>query len=296
MKKQKTIATLFREQQYKLNQRPSPRTWRRLEKRLDLHYKRGRNNLYRYVLVAAAVVAIVAALSLLSTLFDNKPTDYLVLNDRKPKLIEDLVYSDTDAKVYQVVEFTRQYRDRLANPVKEGAPGKDLTLSATARMTPPIPNERFNVKPNATLQDFNWLLGKWKSKVNGLISVEYWSTTGSAQQFIGKGALLSEKDTLFSEEMTLQQQNGKMIFRTVFEKGQAPISYTLISFTDRKMVFENRRVVFPQQVVIELQSKKAYTLTFQNDRPIDLTSSQVAFLRQRNTIVNQQIVRFLEKE
>lgn len=295
MKKQKTITALFREQQYKLNQRPAPRTWRRLEKRLDLHYNRGRNTLYRYVLAAAAVISIVAALSLLSTLFDNKPTDYLALNDRKPKLIEDLVYSDTDAKVYQVVEFTRQYRDRLANPVKEGMPGKDLTLSAAARMTPPIPNERFNVKPTAILQDFHWLLGKWTSKVNGLTSVEYWSTAG-AQQLIGKGALLLAKDTLFSEEMTLQQQNGKIIFRTVFEKGQAPIPYTLISFTDRKMVFENRRIAFPQQVVIELQSKKACTLTFQNDGPMELTSSQVAFLSQRNSIVNQQMVRFLEKE
>ena len=122
MNRQRDLYELFREQQHKLEERPSLHTWRRLERRLDAHQRRGRLSLYRSLGMVAGVLALVAMIVLISIVV-NQQQQYLT---GTPQELEVLPSDESDATAYQVVEFTRQYKDRMSNPIEEGSTEKKL--------------------------------------------------------------------------------------------------------------------------------------------------------------------------
>ena len=72
MKPKKDIFDLFRDNQHKLNERPSQEAWGRLESRLDQHKDRNRTSLYRILSMAAAVVGLVAFVSVISFMLTSE--------------------------------------------------------------------------------------------------------------------------------------------------------------------------------------------------------------------------------
>ena len=52
---QKELFNLFRDNQHKLDQKPSNQAWRRLESRLDAHQNRTRISFVRHLSMAAAI-------------------------------------------------------------------------------------------------------------------------------------------------------------------------------------------------------------------------------------------------
>ena len=123
MKRHKDLFDLFRDNQHQLEERPPLQTWRRLEQRLDNHQRRGRISLYRSLAMVAGVLAL-AVLIILMTLVVDRQQEYL---SGTPQQLEDLQSSEADnATAYRVVEFTRTYQDRMANPIEEGNPEKKL--------------------------------------------------------------------------------------------------------------------------------------------------------------------------
>lgn len=122
MNRQRDLFELFRENQRSLDERPSLQTWRRLERRLDAHQRRGRISLYRSLGMVAGVLALVAMIILISMVVDRQQ-QYLT---GAPQELEVLTSSDADPTAYQVVEFTRQYRDYMRKAVEEGTMEKKL--------------------------------------------------------------------------------------------------------------------------------------------------------------------------
>ncbi len=123
MNRQRDIFDYFREHQHQFDEAPSPRAWRRLERRLDAHQRRGRISLYRSLGMVAGVLALVALIVLLSVLVDQRRTEMFT---EAPQQLEDLPLPDSDATAYRVVEFTRSYQDRMARPIEEGPASKRL--------------------------------------------------------------------------------------------------------------------------------------------------------------------------
>ena len=123
MNSKKDIFDLFREKQHLFDERPAPKTWRRLERRLDAHQRRSRISLYRSLGMVAGVLALVAMIALISLLVDQQRRDYL--SDR-PQQLENLEVPENETMAHQVVEFTRSYRDRTAKPIEEGEASRKL--------------------------------------------------------------------------------------------------------------------------------------------------------------------------
>ena len=134
MKNKKDISDLIRDNEHKLEERPSARTWERLEGKLDNRRSRGNTFLYRQIAMAAAVVALVAVISLITVLSDKQNSQFAkadVSNSIEDWIVQDLetVYTDANTNVRLVIEFQKELKARYANPIQEGDQTKKLVAS-----------------------------------------------------------------------------------------------------------------------------------------------------------------------
>ncbi|WP_143473222.1 hypothetical protein [Flavilitoribacter nigricans] len=131
MKQSKDIFDLFRESKHKLDEAPNPQAWRRLEKRLDTRRATRGGSLYRIMAMAAGVLLLIGVFSLLPALDQNSPQEDVMALNHPPSEMEDLVVdpADSDQNIIKVVEFSRQYQDRMVQPIEEGSSAKKLVPS-----------------------------------------------------------------------------------------------------------------------------------------------------------------------
>lgn len=134
MKDKIDISDLIRDNQHKLEERPSARTWERLESKLDNQRSKGNTFLYRKIAMAAAVVALVAVISLITVVSNNQDLQFAKVNEPNPIenwILQDLetVYTDASTNVRMVVEFQKELKERYTNPIEEGTQTKKLVAS-----------------------------------------------------------------------------------------------------------------------------------------------------------------------
>lgn len=135
MKPQKDLFDLFRESKHKLEEAPNPQTWRRLEKRLDTRRVARGSSLYRIMGMAAGVLLLLGVFSLLPVLDQISKKEKIVAMDTPPSEMEDLVVDpNTNHDIIKVVEFSRQYQDRMVQPIEEGSSTKKLVPSKLIRV------------------------------------------------------------------------------------------------------------------------------------------------------------------
>lgn len=274
----RTISRLFQENQHKLNETPAPRAWRKLERRLDGH-RSSKWAIYRQLSAVAAVLLIIALFSVIASYMERSK------NQRMVGQIEELKPGEQDSETLRTVAFTRQFRDRLASAIEEGDFTKRLTLS--------LPASESQVK--VSMSDFKWLEGKWKNSSDELASTETWKRR-NAQMLEGTGLVFSAKgDTVFSEQLRIYNTGTKVYFETTLASGQPPVRYALKQFFADRILFENTEVDFPQQVVLERHSPNVYSLILQNEEMMGISKNQASYLNHRNKIINQHIIRVMER-
>ena len=140
MKSKKDISDLIRDNQHKLDERPNPRAWKKLEDRLDQHEGKSKGNgrilLFRRLAMAAAVVTMVAVISIINTQSSSKEMAKAEANispqDQFAQGLEP-VYSKENKNLRQVIEIQRKLKDRYANPIQEGMQTKKLKASNKIR-------------------------------------------------------------------------------------------------------------------------------------------------------------------
>lgn len=147
MKRKKDISDLIRDNQHKLNERPNPRAWRKLESKLDNQHTKKQFFLYRQLAMAAAVVAMVAVISLLA-IMTNQNSEMFANAEKKSTegfIAQDLetIYTDANENAHQVMEFQRKLKDRYANPISEGTKTKRL-LASNNKFTSPTKSTYLN--------------------------------------------------------------------------------------------------------------------------------------------------------
>ncbi len=121
MNRHKDFFELFKENSHKLSERPTPRTWRRLERRLDSHNRQNRYQNNWTLGMVAAVLGIVACIGLLTFSFNENKSTPVALEDASPRYLEELASVDTedDLNPIRVIEFQRHYQDK-SSPIAEG--------------------------------------------------------------------------------------------------------------------------------------------------------------------------------
>ncbi len=136
MKSQKNISELFRNSQHRLDERPSERSWERLEQRLDQHRRGRRVPIYRRLYAIAAVIALLIMVSVVSLMLPQYRT-----NDSAARAIpavwEELgPYADASDDAYKLVELQYKYHKRLDSPLPEGEPDRKIVaLSRSERQS-----------------------------------------------------------------------------------------------------------------------------------------------------------------
>ncbi|MCW3123006.1 MAG: putative lipoprotein [Flavipsychrobacter sp.] len=94
-----------------------------------------------------------------------------------------------------------------------------------------------------------WLVGKWQKAIDSGVITETWSKKDDST-YTGTGYFIKGGDTLFSENIVLEQKGTNMYYIPTV-KGQnndKPIPFTLTSMSDKVMVFENPAHDFPQKI------------------------------------------------
>ena len=118
MKDKKDISDLISSNQHKLEERPSERTWERLESKLDNRRSKGNSFLYRQIAMVAAVIALVAVISLITVVSDKQSSQMAKvdsLTQVENWVMQDLetVYTDANTNIRLVVELQKQLKDFL---------------------------------------------------------------------------------------------------------------------------------------------------------------------------------------
>ena len=65
------ISKIFREKEHLMEEKPSRNAWHKLEEKLDKEKVRRSRQIYQYISVAAAVIAVVAMISAISLFISN---------------------------------------------------------------------------------------------------------------------------------------------------------------------------------------------------------------------------------
>jgi len=123
----KDFFDLFKENSHKLAEQPTPRTWRRLERRLDAHQRVNRNHTHWTLGMVAAVMGLVAIVGLLTITFDAKFSQTVALEDASPRYLEELAVTDSEKEIspVRVVEYQRHYQEKTSS-ITEGSRERKL--------------------------------------------------------------------------------------------------------------------------------------------------------------------------
>ncbi len=149
-------------------------------------------------------------------------------------------------------------------------------------------------KEEDPLSDFNWLLGDWTENTGNGTSIESWKKV-DANTIKGQGELVANGVTLFSENMEIRNTSKGIIMLIPLDNKNKKTKYKLVSQNDRMIMFENKKVDFPNQLILYKNSKDDFTTIMQNSTEADNEPDASIYLQNRNILVNQKISRNLQR-
>jgi hypothetical protein len=106
------------------------------------------------------------------------------------------------------------------------------------------------IKTYDQLTKANWLIGEWENIKGESAFYENWIKKTDSS-FIGKSYVLAGKDTVFNENVILEQQNDSLFYIVSIENQneEKPVSFYLSSASSNQLVFENPKHDFPTKIV-----------------------------------------------
>ncbi len=101
---------------------------------------------------------------------------------------------------------------------------------------------------NADLSDFIWLQGKWTGVENEMQFYEVWNAA-DGNRMSGKGIGVANNDTVFSEEINLEQRGNDLFYTANVSESGSPVDFKFSGYKNDSAVFENPEHDFPQRIV-----------------------------------------------
>lgn len=147
-------------------------------------------------------------------------------------------------------------------------------------------------RPKYTLKQFQWLVGEWRGSRSRGYSVEKWEKSGR-NTLKGVGYLVENGDTAYVENFSIKASKGKVYYLTQLEPKGKTITFELVQFDGATAIFENKKINFPNQVILEKNNYNNFSTIYQNTQQIN--SKQLQLLQNRNEITNQRAVRNLSR-
>lgn len=118
------------------------------------------------------------------------------------------------------------------------------------------------IEPSDITQDtehFDWLLGKWKrtNEVEGKETFENWHKT-QANEYIGFGYTMQNKDTIWQEKMELRNLEGKWNLTVKVPDEAQRIVFYGVRHTPEAFICENLKNDFPNLIKYQKNGKKIH--------------------------------------
>ena len=107
-------------------------------------------------------------------------------------------------------------------------------------------NAQENLKSNISLNDFDFLLGKWETDFGKFKYYEEWEKEND--KLIGQGYRIKEGKRFDGEKLVLINIYGYISYIATVDK-QQPVLFALVESISNKYVFENIEHDFPQRVI-----------------------------------------------
>lgn len=139
MSQDKNLFDLFREGSQNHREQPTPRTWKRLERKLDTHQRRSHHRNDWTLAMVAAVIGLVVLVGFITFTIDHSNQNMLADQDAAPRYFEELELSAEEelrAASAKVIEYQRHYKDRANKPIEEGSKDSKLIPAMIADNVP----------------------------------------------------------------------------------------------------------------------------------------------------------------
>ena len=163
-----------------------------------------------------------------------------------------------------------------------------LTQDASYDMLEESKVSSYKVERNSTIRNFDWLVGEWEQKRSDLKSVENW-VADSSNIIRGTGYLLRQDDTVFTENMRIEEIGGKLYFFQNINSSEELSSFVLVDSSQNNWNFQNASGT-PKSVIFSNSGPSEYQMQIQQIAP-----SQTNFLRQRNVLQSNNAFRKMNR-
>lgn len=112
-------------------------------------------------------------------------------------------------------------------------------------------NPKKDAKKFPLLEKADWFLGEWKNQSKEGNFTEKWEKL-SDSTFMGVSYIISKNDTVFHENIVLEQKNDSLFYNVSIEKNKEEITtFHLTAASKDKLTFENATNYFPNKIIYQ---------------------------------------------
>lgn len=288
----------------KINQTPSGDAWTKLEARLDKHQRpvARRRTLpgLGIMSVAASVLLLVGLVFVISqTVLKPKKSMAMAEKQAMPRQVEDLplLASNEAISSPQMAEYQRKINANPRGLIKEGGYHKKLvaqSINDGQIVTTKSKHSANNYE--VTMNNFDWILGEWKSNSKEGTSTENWKSV-SPRHFVGTGSFTNtDNQSIFTEEMALLEKDNKIYFEAVTQSAGKKVVYELQTLEGKRAIFHNKTIEFPSHVIIIRNTSGGFTIAFKNIPPIAIPDTNILLDNDRNKVNSKEIFRMMDRK
>jgi hypothetical protein len=133
---------------------------------------------------------------------------------------------------------------------------KHLTILTLAGIAISCGNNSTPITRTYKIAKINWLIGEWRNNSPEGNLTETWVQQNDSV-LACKTFFVVGTDTVFSEEITLEQQGEELLYIPVIknQNNGLPVEFKLTTATDNLLIFENPQHDFPQKLTYTLVNK-----------------------------------------
>ena len=119
---------------------------------------------------------------------------------------------------------------------------------------------------------FSWLAGKWKkiSKNMNKITYESWRADRKTGDLLGKGFVIVNSDTVFSERLRILENKGEYFYSAKINQNKDAVLFKIKEYNSNSLLSENLEHDFPKRIEYKLSNDTLIAVISDDNKSIPL--------------------------
>ena len=115
-----------------------------------------------------------------------------------------------------------------------------------------------------------WIVGSWKTSLPKGFIIETWSYKNDSTLKSTSHIIKPNGDSMLQETVNLEYKKGisNYVVTAADQNDNLPVSFKLIKYQNKKLIFENPQHDFPQRITYKLVSKNKMLAWIDNKRQV----------------------------